>query len=204
MVTIIDYEMGNLGSVLNMFKKAQVPARIVSDPSVVEKSEKIVLPGVGKFDHGMKSLKKGGLFEVLNHLVLEKKVPTLGICLGMQLMAKKSEEGDLPGFGWVDSTVHKFRFDDPTLKVPHMGWNYVKQIRENAILDGLQSKPRFYFVHAYYVKCETERDVLLQANYGLDFVAGFQKENIYGFQFHPEKSHKFGMQILKNFGSLPC
>jgi glutamine amidotransferase len=204
MIAIIDYGVGNSGSIVNMLKKVGIKSTITSDPNEIVAAEKIILPGVGSFDVGAKNLKARGLTDVLNEQVIEKKKPFLGICLGMQLLAKTSAEGVETGLGWLDATVVKFDFngDGRDLKIPHMGWNYVKESKTHRMLNNLSDNPRFYFVHSYYIKCSQPDDVLLTCNYGFDFACGVQRENIIGVQFHPEKSHKFGMQLLINFNEL--
>lgn len=203
MITIIDYGMGNLGSVLNMFKKVGAPAKITSSPEEILKSEKLILPGVGSFDAAMSRLNESGLSEVLNSLVLEKRVPILGICLGMQLMMEGSEEGKLPGFGWIKGKAYHFKGRIPlNLKVPHMGWNDIAITQQNSLTDGFDGEIRFYFVHSYFVKVENPAHSMMKCSYGLEFDAAVHKNNIYGSQFHPEKSHKFGMQFLRNFAAV--
>ena len=197
MITIIDYGMGNLGSIANMIKKVGGKSCISSNLEEIEKAEKLILPGVGSFDNGMRELKELGLIELLNRKVLEEKTPIMGICLGMQLMTCSSEEGILKGLGWIDGKSHKFVSDD--LKVPHMGWNTIQHKKVSALFVETESEKRFYFVHSYYVSCESEEDVLTTTSYTHDFVSSFEKENIVGVQFHPEKSHRFGMELLKNF-----
>jgi glutamine amidotransferase len=197
-ITIVDYNMGNLGSIRNMLKKLGVDSRITSEPALVANAEKLVLPGVGAFDAGMENLERCGLIPVLNKRVLEDRVPILGICLGMQLMTRKSEEGKRPGLGWIDAHVVRFN-GGPALKVPHMGWNLVAPTRTCPLTDPLPAQPRFYFVHSYFVRCGVPDDVLLTSSYGENFHSGFWRGNIYGVQFHPEKSHKFGMALLANF-----
>ena len=199
MITIVDYGMGNLGSIRNMLAKIGAPSRIVSDPEQVARAQKLILPGVGAFDAGMESLDRSGLVAVLNERALEARVPTLGICLGMHLMARGSEEGRRTGLGWVDAQVSRFRPSDVALKVPHMGWNRVSVVRPSPLIEALPEEARFYFVHSYYVSCRKEHDVLLRTNYGVRFDAAFECGNLWGAQFHPEKSHKFGMQLLRNF-----
>ena len=203
MIVIIDYGMGNVGSILNMFKKLGVSNVIVSNKiEDIEKAGKLILPGVGAFDNGMKNLKQSGLIPVLNKKVLEDKVPVLGICLGMQLLCNKSEEGEEPGLGWIGADVIRFKIDDTiNFKIPHMGWNYVEIKEENPLISK-EHKNRYYFVHSYYVKCNEEEDILARANHGFDFTCAVQHENIFGTQFHPEKSHKFGMKLLENFAQL--
>ena len=203
MIVIVDYGIGNLASVLNMFKKIGVKdVYISSDKAVIEKATKILLPGVGAFDAGMLNLEKSGLIPLLNKKVLEQKTPVLGICLGMQLLTKKSEEGVKNGLGWIDAETVKFDFNSSLkLKIPHMGWNYIKVNKANPLID-TESKNRFYFVHSYYVKCFDETQSIATSNYGIDFTCMVNKGNIYGAQFHPEKSLKFGMKLLENFAKL--
>lgn len=203
MIVIVDYGIGNLASVLNMFKKIGVKdVKVSSDKEIIAKADKILLPGVGAFDAGMDNLEQSGLIPVLNNKAVIEKAPVLGICLGMQLLTKKSEEGVKPGLGWIDAETIKFNLDPALkLKVPHMGWNYVKVNRTNPLID-IESKNRFYFVHSYYVKCFNESQSLATSNFGTDFTCMVNKENIFGAQFHPEKSLKFGMKILENFSKL--
>jgi glutamine amidotransferase len=203
MITIIDYGMGNLGSVQNMFKRIGVQTEISGDANVIAKATKILLPGVGAFDAAMQKITDSSLDEVLNQKALVEKVPVLGICLGMQLLTNGSEEGNLPGLGWVDAQTVKFKFEaDTKLKIPHMGWNRIYPQKQSALLDNLPPEPRFYFVHSYHVQCNNPKDVLGTTSFGGDFHSMLQHENIYGAQFHPEKSHKFGMKLLKNFAEL--
>ena len=203
MIVIIDYGIGNLASVLNMFKKIGVKDVVVSsDKEVIAKATKLLLPGVGAFDAGMTNLENSGLIPILNKKVLEGKTPILGICLGMQLLTKRSEEGTKNGLGWIDAETVKFNLDPHLkLKVPHMGWNYIKVNKENPLIDK-ESKSRFYFVHSYYVKCIDEDQSIATSNFGIDFTCMVNKNNIYGAQFHPEKSLKFGMKLLENFSKL--
>jgi len=202
-IVIIDYGIGNLASVLNMFKKVGVKDVIISgDKEEIAKADKLLLPGVGAFDTGMNNLEQSGLIPVLNDKVLVQKAPILGICLGMQLLTKRSEEGTKAGLGWINAETVKFNLDPALkLKVPHMGWNYIKVQRENKLID-MQSKNRFYFVHSYYVNCFDESQSLATSNFGTDFTCMVNKENIFGAQFHPEKSLKFGMKMLENFAKF--
>jgi glutamine amidotransferase len=203
MISIVDYGMGNLGSVLNMLKKIDIKAKILSDPKEIIKAEKLLLPGVGAFDAAMRRIIESGLFEVLNKLVLEKEVPILGICLGMQLLMEGSEEGKLAGFGWIKGKAYHFKGRIPSsLKVPHMGWNNITITNQNSLSKGFNEEIRFYFVHSYFVRVDNELDSIMKCNYGVAFDAAVQHKNIFGAQFHPEKSHKFGMQFLKNFATL--
>lgn len=201
MIAIIDYGVGNLRSVLNMLRKIGAEARISSKIEELEKASKLILPGVGAFDVGMRNLLETGLVSFLNERALTRKVPCLGICLGMQLLTLRSEEGQLPGLGWVEGETVRFRFPDeqPVLKVPHMGWNTVKPHRDHFLLHNMDAEAQFYFVHSYYVTCRRKEDVLTTTAHGHEFVSMLQRENIFGTQFHPEKSHKHGMQLLRNF-----
>jgi glutamine amidotransferase len=187
-----------------MFKKVGAETVVTSDVQTIERAEKLVLPGVGAFDNGMGNLNKLGLIPVLNRKVLEEKTPVLGICLGMQLLTKGSEEGGLPGLGWIDAETIKFKFDkaESSLKIPHMGWNSVMVKRRGGIFEGLDEEPRFYFVHSYYVRCHNEADVLAITKHGHEFVSSVMRGNIIGTQFHPEKSHKFGVRVFQNFVNL--
>ncbi len=200
MIAIVDYGMGNLGSIQNMLKRIGAQATITKDPAKIGAADKIILPGVGAFDSAMENLNKLGLTPVLNDLVLEKKKPVLGICLGMQLMTKRSDEGHTPGLGWLDAET--VRFENGPLRVPHMGWNTVDVKRADPLFKDMYEEPRFYFVHSYYVKCADESDILTSTRYGIDFCSSFARGNIRGVQYHPEKSHKFGMLLLKNFAEL--
>jgi imidazole glycerol-phosphate synthase subunit HisH len=200
MNVIIDYGMGNLGSVKNMIKKVGSNAIISSDPRDIMQSQKLILPGVGSFDQGMINLKQRGLLEVLNQRVLIEKVPILGICLGFQLLSKSSEEGQLPGLGWIAADTKKFKFDaDLNLKTPHMGWNEVYFKSPSLIFRDWRNEARFYFVHSYHVVCHDLHIISSVSNHGYEFVSSIQNDNIYGVQFHPEKSHKYGMMLLRNF-----
>lgn len=203
MIVIIDYGIGNLASVLNMFKKIGVrDVKVSGNADEIAAAAKLLLPGVGAFDAGMSHLEQSGLLPVLNKKVLEEKTPILGICLGMQLLTKRSEEGVKPGLGWIDAETVKFN-PDPALKlkVPHMGWDYIQVKRSNKLVDS-ESRNRFYFVHSYYVKCFDESQSLATCKFGTEFTCMVNKDNIYGAQFHPEKSLKFGMKVLENFAKL--
>ena len=201
MITIVDYGMGNLGAVLNMFKRIGAPAVITGDPEKVARAEKILLPGVGAFDAAMKRINTSGLREVLEHKARTEQVPLLGICLGMQLLTRGSEEGQEPGLGWIAADTRRFPAL-PGLKVPHMGWNLVRPSQTHPLTEDLPPEPRFYFVHSFYVQVDDPRDSLLRAHYGLDFDAAVGHGNIQGAQFHAEKSHRFGMKLLGNFARM--
>jgi imidazole glycerol-phosphate synthase subunit HisH len=202
MIVVVDAGLGNIGSVLNMLRKFSPVFMSSEDPAEIEKADKLILPGVGSFDTGMSNLKSKGILDVLNEKVLKQGTPILGICLGMQLLTRRSEEGILQGLGWIEADTIKFKPEDAELKVPHMGWNLVHENKQNKLLENLHEESRFYFVHSYYVKCDREEDILLKTKYGFEFASAVNKNNIYGVQFHPEKSHKFGLQLLKNFIEL--
>lgn len=200
-ITIVDYGVGNLGSIQNMLKKLGADSIVASDASAIESATKLVLPGVGAFDAGMSQLNDSGLRAALDAAVLERNLPVAGICLGMQMMTEGSEEGRIPGLGWVPARTTRFKpAADETMKVPHMGWNVVNRAKGSPVLDFLDGESRFYFVHSYHVHCRDREDVLLTSQYGsISFDAAFERNNILGFQFHPEKSHRFGMALLKGF-----
>lgn len=197
MIVIIDYGVGNTGSIKNMLKKIGVDVTISSDLDTLLSASKLILPGVGSFDNAMSKLHNLGMVELLNQKVIIEKTPFLGICLGMQLLAKHSEEGSLKGLGWIDATVEKFNLSN--YKVPHMGWNIPHIKKASALSTNLPGESRFYFVHSYFFKPGNEKDILMTADYGRSFVAAIEHENILGVQFHPEKSHVFGLALLKNF-----
>lgn len=204
MITIVDYGLGNLGSVENMFRHLGIATTRSGDPEIVRDAGKLLLPGVGAFDRGMRNLHSAGLIEALIDAVRRRGVPLLGICLGMQLLMERSEEGEESGLGWIPGSVRRFVFPPGTsrLKVPHMGWNTVRALRESPLLGQLPLASRFYFVHAFHVEPERPDDVILEASYGIDFAAGIARDNVYGVQFHPEKSHRFGMRLLESFAEL--
>ncbi len=202
MITIINYGLGNLGSIGNMLKHIGEPYEIVSDADLLMKSNKILLPGVGAFDAAMSKIKHLGLEPILKVKALEEKVPFLGICLGMQLLTDYSEEGNLPGLGLIQGKTIRFNFSNNTLKVPHMGWNIVNLKKDSLLTVRMEGEQRFYFAHSYHVECFNEKDVVGQTSYGYAFDSIVQSGNIFGGQFHPEKSHRFGMQLLKNFAMI--
>lgn len=197
MIVIVDFGMGNAGSVLNIIKKVGGSAIISSKTTEIQNATKLILPGVGSFDTGMRNLERLGLMKALSDLVLNKKKLILGICLGMQLFSKTSEEGTLAGLGWINAKTVKFQ--GITLPVPHMGWNHVSRKKSHFVLDGLDDLSRFYFVHSYHLMCDHPDMVIGTSNYGYDFVSVIAQDNILGVQFHPEKSHKYGYQLIRNF-----
>jgi len=202
MIAIVDYGMGNLRSVQKAFERINIPAIITSDRNQILNAKKIVLPGVGNFEKGMINLQTENLIGTLTEAVINRKLPILGICLGMQLMTEFSEEGSVNGFGWVKAKTKKFTLKDNTIKIPHMGWNNIRVVKYSPITWNISPDDLFYFVHSYYVTCEVQNDVLATTDYSGTFVSAFHKENIYGCQFHPEKSHDAGLKILKNFADL--
>jgi glutamine amidotransferase len=196
---IVDYKLGNPKSIENMLAYLGIESRISANHADIASAERLILPGVGHFQHGMEQLEQLGFVDVFKKEVLENMKPILGICLGMQLLTKHSEEGNLAGLGFIDAQTKKFELQDATLKVPHMGWNAVEFKKDSPMNAGVSINPRYYFVHSYFVDCTNQDDILCTTQYGQEFVSGFQHENIFGLQFHPEKSHKFGMELLANF-----
>lgn len=199
MIALVDYGVGNTRAIANMLKKLGADCIITNDKNRIAAASKLILPGVGAFDTAIQELKKLDLLPVL-HAKAEDGIPVLGICLGMQLLTRGSEEGNEKGFGWIPAFTYKFQQQE--LKVPHMKWSYVEKLRESVLTVDLEPASKFYFVHSYYVKAEEREYALLQAEYGVLFDAALQKDNIFGVQFHPEKSHKYGMKILSNFARL--
>lgn len=200
MIVIIDYDAGNIGSLKNMLKKLGHDSHLTSDIALISAASKVILPGVGSFDYGMMKLHDLGLIATLNKKK-EEGTPILGVCLGAQLMCHSSEEGKMEGLKWIDAKVLKFpnQIDNRKLLVPHMGWDKVKSRKSSNLFNGLSPDSRFYFVHSYYINCMQEFDSLSKNQYGISFDSAFERDNILGVQFHPEKSHKFGNQLLKNF-----
>lgn len=202
-IIIIDYGMGNLRSVQKKFERVGADVVVSSDLEEITRAKKLVLPGIGHFGNGVKNLKKTGIWDILNKRVLEDKVPILGICLGMQLMAKHSEEGNVDGLGWFDADVVKFSIKDTLkFKVPHMGWNSAEVNKESLLFKDAIKEAMYYFVHSYHIKCNKPEDVLTTTKYEYDFTSSIQKDNIYGTQFHPEKSHDWGELLYKNFANI--
>jgi glutamine amidotransferase len=201
MIAIVDYGVGNVRAIANMLKKIGADAVITNDAQQIKDATKLILPGVGAYNTAMQELERLQLKNVLNEKALIQKIPVLGICLGMQLMTNGSEEGTTKGFGWIPAYSYKFS-NAGVLKVPHMKWNYVESIQKSPLTNDLEPGSKFYFVHSYFVKVNDKQHSLLQTEYGVRFDAAIQKENIYGVQFHPEKSHKYGMKILSNFVSI--
>lgn len=199
-IAVVDYGMGNIGSICKMLRFVGADPVVTSDPGVMASADRIVLPGVGHFDRAVANLRGLDLVKHLQRIVVEDGKPLLGICLGMQLLCRSSEEGSLPGLGFVDAQVRRFEFPvNPGLKVPHMGWSPITAKKTSVLLKGLDGDSRFYFVHSYFVACADSADVLAEATYGAPFVAALERGNVMGVQFHPEKSHRFGIQMFRNF-----
>jgi glutamine amidotransferase len=204
MIGIVDYGIGNLGSILNMLRKLGVPAFLANDLATVRSAEKLILPGVGAFDHAMNSLRLSGLLPALSEMILERQTPVLAICLGMQLLTRGSQEGREVGLGWLPGETVRFEPQGSTrgIKVPHMGWNSVAIRKPSRLFLGLEEEARFYFVHSFHVQCDREEDILATTSHGHNFVSAIEAANIMGTQFHPEKSHQYGMRLLKNFAAI--
>lgn len=204
MIAIVDYGLGNVQAFANIYKRLNILAILASTTDSIAQADHIILPGVGSFDWAMQCLERTGLRQALDQQVLERKVPVLGVCVGMQMMARTSEEGSEPGLGWIDAEVRRFVFipDNQRLMLPHMGWNDIEPVRPSALLNGLESGSRFYFLHSYYFAPDKETDVIATTDYCGTFACGVQAGNCYGVQFHPEKSHGWGIQLLKNFAEV--
>lgn len=204
MIAIIDYGLGNVKAFENVYTRLNIPVKIASKVKDLNGATRFILPGVGAFDYAMTKLSQSGMKEPLEELVLEHKLPILGICVGMQILAKYSDEGNLQGLGWIDATVKKI---DTSLihqrpYLPHMGWNNVKMVQDSNLLAGLNEDARFYFLHSYYFSCNNSQNIIAESEYGMKFACAVNCGNIYGVQFHPEKSHSNGIALLKNFGNL--
>lgn len=202
MIAIIDYGVGNINSIKNMLRKVSNKEIVfVSRADELNAAEKFILPGVGAFDSGMRALNCSGMRKELDRQIMDLKKPILGICLGMQMLGTKSEEGVEEGLGYLDFTCRKFDFSTNQLKVPHMGWDYVEVVNDCDLLFQPIDDLRFYFVHSYYATCSDQADVMLSCDYGMRFASAVHKDNVYGVQFHPEKSHKYGKWLLDNFAN---
>jgi imidazole glycerol-phosphate synthase subunit HisH len=199
MIIILEYGIGNISSINNMLKKAGVEAKISNNNEEIQQAGKLILPGVGHFDHCMTELKKAPFYELVQKRVLEEKVPVLGVCVGHQMLFERSEEGNAAGLGWIPGEV--VRFDSSRMpagyKIPHMAWTDTNAVPGAPLFQKLE-EPRFYFVHSYHARCDAQH-IQATASYGYEFVASVRRDNIYGVQFHPEKSHRFGMEVYRNF-----
>lgn len=202
MIAILDYGLGNIRAFFNMYSRLQIPVRMASLPADLEAVTGVILPGVGAFDWAMDRLNRSGLRAPLEEAVLHRRVPVLGVCVGMQMLGHASEEGKLPGLGWIDGTVRKMEVSD-RLPLPHMGWNAVRPSKEEGLFKGLANSS-FYFLHSYSFSAAHPEDVLAQSSFGQDFASAVGRENIFGVQFHPEKSHRFGIRLLQNFAQQSC
>jgi glutamine amidotransferase len=204
MITIVDYGVGNILALLNIYKRLNVPVNIAKTVDDLVQASHLILPGVGTFDHAMRALQQSGMREMLDDLVLAKQIPVLGICVGMQLLAARSDEGVMQGLNWIPGSVRLFHQQESSrrLILPHMGWNNIRPIKSSALLDGLEQDPCFYFLHSYYFACENKMHVLAESDYGSLFSCAVSLNNIYGVQFHPEKSHHYGIRLLKNFAEI--
>jgi glutamine amidotransferase len=204
MIAIVDYKTANLGSLINIFKRLGLPACVAATPAELRGAERIVMPGIGHFDTCARNLRGSGFASALQDMVLgEGGVPLLGICVGAQLLTRGSEEGSEPGLGWVDATTHRFpALDIDDYKVPHMGWNLVRPVRPHSLFDAFgETVPRFYFVHSYCMQSDRPENALARTRHGIDFDSAIVHANVAGVQFHPEKSHKYGMKLLSAFAA---
>lgn len=204
MIAIVDYGSGNIQAIKNIYKKLKVDCIFASKPEHLDGIDKIILPGVGAFDEAIQQLTNSGMKDILTQKVIQESTPVLGVCVGMQIMAKSSDEGNLEGLGWFDAEVKKF--DESTInfkpKLPHMGWNELVPNKSHPILNNIDMDKGFYFLHSFYFQCNDENDILAKAHYGSNFHCAVQKNNVFGFQFHPEKSHTNGINLFQNFAEL--
>jgi imidazole glycerol-phosphate synthase subunit HisH len=204
MITIVHYGLGNISAFANVYERLNIPVSIATTADDLKTADKIILPGVGSFDHAMNKLNVSGMRSTLEERVLVQRVPVLGICVGMQMLGQSSEEGVLPGLGWIDGTV--IRFDVTVFKsktqLPHMGWNTIQPVNRERLLANIDHDSRFYFLHSYYFQCRNQTDTIATTTYGIPFSSAVGHMNIYGVQFHPEKSHQWGIQLLKNFAGI--
>lgn len=204
MITIIDYGLGNIRAFVNVYERLNIKTKIARISDDLKEASKIILPGVGAFDHAMIQLNRSGMREELEKQVLMNKTPVIGICVGMQMLAKSSDEGDLPGLGWIDGVVKIFDASKITFKIrlPHMGWNTIVPVKESPLLAGFDTASRFYYLHSYYFVCNDADNAIASTEYGITYVSAVNRDNIFGVQFHPEKSHSNGIQLLHNFAKL--
>jgi glutamine amidotransferase len=204
MITLVDYGVGNIFAFQNVYKRLDIPTKIAKTQEDLLDAKKLILPGVGSFDYAMRQLNASGMREKLDELVLEKRVPVIGICVGMQMMGNRSNEGKLDGLKWIDADILKFNENliEQRTKLPHMGWNNVTPVKNHQLFFGLEKEAIFYFLHSFYFKCNNPAESIAISEYGLSFSSAVNKDNIYGIQFHPEKSHKYGEILLHNFAKL--
>lgn len=204
MITIIDYGVGNINAFVNVYKRVNVPTKIAKTASDLEDAQKLILPGVGHFDHAISELTKSGMRDMLDELVIVKKVPVIGICVGMQMMGNSSDEGKLQGLKWIDASIKKFDENkiQQATRLPHMGWNDINPVVSSPLFEGLEKNALFYFLHSYYIECNNKDDILATSEYGGQFTCAANHGNVFGIQFHPEKSHHYGETLLHNFAKL--
>ena len=204
MIGIIDYGVGNIRAFLNIYNKLSVPVKIVRTAAEFQDITKLILPGVGSFDYAMQRLDESGMRTIIDEMVLSKEVPVLGVCVGMQMLANDSEEGRLPGLKWINASVRKFDADKIPFvtHLPHMGWNDISPLPNHNLFKGLENRSQFYFLHSYYFETYQNDSQIATSNYGIDFCCAVNYKNIYGVQFHPEKSHQFGITLLNNFAKI--
>lgn len=202
MIVIVDYGVGNLRSIDNMLRKVGAPSKVSGDPGEIRSADKLILPGVGNFGYGMERLRATGLVDSLDWFALEARRPVLGICLGAQILGKGSEEAEgIPGLGWIDMYCHQFPAS-MNLPVPHMAWNTIELTHDTPLIPAVEDDTRYYFVHSYYMKCARSENVLARTEYGIRYTSAVCHENIFGTQFHPEKSHRFGISMMTGFAAL--
>lgn len=204
MIAIIDYGLGNVRAFANVYHKLNIPVIVAKKKEDLKGATKLLLPGVGAFDYAMQRLNDSGMREMIDQKVLDEKTAVLGICVGMQMLAKRSEEGVLPGLGWIDGEVKKFNLPAvlSAMRIPHMGWNTIQPMHSDGLLMGLDKESRFYFLHSYYFKCSDSSHVIAITDYNGEFESAVNAGNVYGVQFHPEKSHQWGIRLLENFSKL--
>ena len=204
MIAIVDYGLGNVIAFANVYKKLNLPVIVVKQAQDLKQATKVILPGVGSFDNAMQRLEKSGMWQILDEMVLQRHIPVLGVCVGMQMLAHSSQEGKRPGLGWIDGQVQRFipAASGNSMRVPHMGWNNLKQLKTSSLLQGIDADARFYFLHSYYFCCRHSQDIVAVTDYNGEFVCVVNSGNIFGVQFHPEKSHRWGVKLLENFGKL--
>ena len=201
MITIINYGLGNIRSFVNLYERLNIKTKVANSTDDIKSATKIILPGVGAFDYAMSKLNKSGMREELEKRVLIDKVPVLGICVGMQILGDRSEEGTMKGLGWIKGTNKKFKINEKSI-LPHMGWNNMDNIKKNKIFDNINESSRFYFLHSYYFECENQENELARTFFEINYTSAINEDNIYGIQFHPEKSHSSGIQLLHNFSKI--